>query len=182
MKRREIRLFGLWKDQKGLRNAFYGCEIKRREKAWFSIGNSMICSDIWHKYHEWYFKIWDNFEISQVVLMPNITQIMLLFVYTTNRKRFVIFTCSYFKLSWNTTALNQSNCRNFSCSSIIQVIAWFVVILGINTTGHISKFLYVTASEIWDNFEISRVLLMPNITQQIMLLFGMFLLLPAKGL
>ena len=23
----------------------------------FSIGNSMICSDIWHKYHEWYFKI-----------------------------------------------------------------------------------------------------------------------------
>ena len=22
-----------------------------------SIGNSMIRSDIWHKYHEWYFKI-----------------------------------------------------------------------------------------------------------------------------
>ena len=22
-----------------------------------SIGNNMICSDIWHKYHEWYFKI-----------------------------------------------------------------------------------------------------------------------------
>ena len=22
-----------------------------------SIGNSMSCSDIWHKYHEWYFKI-----------------------------------------------------------------------------------------------------------------------------
>ena len=21
-----------------------------------SIGNSMICSDIWHKHHEWYFK------------------------------------------------------------------------------------------------------------------------------
>ena len=41
------------------------------------IGNSIICSDIWYKYHEWYFKIvisnftsrqaseiWDNFEIS----------------------------------------------------------------------------------------------------------------------
>ena len=28
------------------------------------------------------------------------------------------FTCRYFKLSWNTTALCQSNCRNFSCSSI----------------------------------------------------------------
>ena len=41
----------------------------------------MICSDIWHKYHEWYFKI-------------------------------VI----------RTTALSQSNCRNFSCSSIIARI------------------------------------------------------------
>ena len=43
---------------------------------------------------------------------------MLLFVYTTTRKRFVIFTSRYFKLTWNTTALSQSNCRNFSCSSI----------------------------------------------------------------
>ena len=46
----------------------------------------MICSDIWHKYHEWYFEIvirnftsrqaseiWDNFEISRVVFLPNIT-------------------------------------------------------------------------------------------------------------
>ena len=48
-------------------------------------------------------------------------QIMLLFVYTTTHKRFVIFTCRYFKLSWNTTALSQSNCRNFSCSSIKTV-------------------------------------------------------------
>ena len=46
-------------------------------------------------------------------------QIMLLFVYTTICKRFVIFTCRYFKLRWNTTALSQSNCRNFSCSSIM---------------------------------------------------------------
>ena len=46
-------------------------------------------------------------------------QIMLLFVYTTTRKRFAIFTSRYFKLSWNTTALSQSNCRNFSCSSIM---------------------------------------------------------------
>ena len=43
---------------------------------------------------------------------------MLLFVYTTTHKRFVIFTCRYFKLSWNTTSLSQWNCRNFSCSSI----------------------------------------------------------------
>ena len=50
-------------------------------------------------------------------------QIMLLFVYTTTSKRFVIFTCRYFKLSWKTTALSQSNCRNFSCSSIKSGIA-----------------------------------------------------------
>ena len=50
-------------------------------------------------------------------------QMMLLFVYTTTRKGFVIFTSTevarYFKLSWNTSALSQSNCRNFSCSGII---------------------------------------------------------------
>ena len=45
-------------------------------------------------------------------------QIMLLFVYTSSRKSYLIFTCRYFKLSWNPTALSQSNCRNFSCSSI----------------------------------------------------------------
>ena len=50
-------------------------------------------------------------------------QIMLLFVYTTTSKRFVIFTCRYFKLSWDTTALSQPNCRNFSCSSIKSGIA-----------------------------------------------------------
>ena len=45
-------------------------------------------------------------------------QIMLLIVYTTTHKRFVIFTCGYFKLSWNTIALSRSNWINFSCSSI----------------------------------------------------------------
>ena len=45
-------------------------------------------------------------------------QIMLLLVYTTTHKRFVLFTCRYFKLSGNTTALSQSNCRIFSCSSM----------------------------------------------------------------
>ena len=79
----------------------------------------MICSDIWPKYHEWCFEIfirkkknWDNFEISRVVFMPNITDI-----YTTAHKGFVIFTCRYFNLSWNATALSPSNCRKFSCSS-----------------------------------------------------------------
>ena len=50
------------------------------------------------KYHNWY----------------------LYLVYSTTRRRFVIFTCGYFKLSWNTTALSQSNYRNFSCSSIMD--------------------------------------------------------------
>ena len=61
------------------------------------------------KYHEWY--------LCQISL-----QIMLLIVYTTTRKWFVIFTCRYFKLSSNTTALSQSNCRNFSCNSINRKI------------------------------------------------------------
>ena len=52
-------------------------------------------------------------------------QIMLLIVYTTNLRRFVIFTCRYFKLSWNTTALSQSNCINFSCSSMRYKFACF---------------------------------------------------------
>ena len=44
-----------------------------------------------------------------------------LFVHTTTRKRLVIFTCRYFKKAENTytTALDQSNCRNFSCRSIM---------------------------------------------------------------
>ena len=46
------------------------------------------------------------------------------FVYTNARKRFVIFTCGYFKLSLNTTALSQSNCSNFSCSRIIKDLCW----------------------------------------------------------
>ena len=57
------------------------------------------------KYHEWY--------LCQISL-----QIMLLFVYTTTRKGFVIFTCRYFKWSWNTTALSQSHWKNVSCSSV----------------------------------------------------------------
>ena len=54
------------------------------------------------------------------------TLIMLLFVYTTTPKRFVIFTCRYFKLSWNTTVPSQSNYSNFSCSSInTEISFWF---------------------------------------------------------
>ena len=88
----------------------------------------MICSDIWHskllyiiswavkrvkfetilKCHEWY--------------LCQISRTNHAIVYTTTHRRFVIFTCRYFKLSWNTTALSQSNCRNFSRSSITGFI------------------------------------------------------------
>ena len=79
----------------------------------------MISSDIWHKYNELFQNCYTLFHelLSEWNLRQfwNITsifakyhvQIMLLIVYTTN-----------FKLSWNTAALSQSNCRNFSCSSI----------------------------------------------------------------
>ena len=60
------------------------------------------------KYHEWY--------LCQI----SCTNHAIICLYYTTRKRFVIFTCRYLKLSQNTTALSQSNCRNFSFSSIID--------------------------------------------------------------
>ena len=93
----------------------------------------MICSDIWHKYHKWYFEIvirnftsrqaseiWDNFEISRVVFMPqNITYKSCYYMFILLPWKVLYFShVGYFKLSWNTTALNQSNRRNFLCSSI----------------------------------------------------------------
>ena len=118
-------------------NVFWKCKLTLLFRAKIGIGNRMICSDIWHKYHGWYFEIvirnfksryaseiWDNFEISRVVYLCQIsrTNDAIICLYYTNRKSFVIFTCRYFKLSWNTTALSQSNCRNSSCSSINTVI------------------------------------------------------------
>ena len=61
------------------------------------------------KYYEWYLC-----QISR-------TNLAIIF-YTTTRKRFLIFTCRYFKLSWNTTALSLSNRKNFSCIIIIVVV------------------------------------------------------------
>ena len=88
-----------WKIRKCLDGKF--CISKRSVNFFICIGNSMICSGICTKYQ---------------------FRIMLLLVYITTRKRFVIFTCRYFKLSWDTTALSQSDCRNFSCSSSINYI------------------------------------------------------------
>ena len=97
----------------------------------------MISNDIWNKYHEWNFEIvlrnlrqfWN---ITSGIYAKYHVQIMLLFVYSTTRKRIVIFTCKYFKLSWNTTALSQSNYRNFACSSIKMKICHH---LGCNDIG-----------------------------------------------
>ena len=61
------------------------------------------------KYHKWY--LWQISRTNQAIIC--------LYNYP---QKVVIYTCRYFKLSWNTTALGQSNCRNFSCSSIINVI------------------------------------------------------------
>ena len=67
--------------------------------------------------------------------MPNITYKSCYYLFILDYpKKVVIFTCRYFKLSWNTTALSQSNYRNFSCSSIrskrVKRLAWT---LGLHT-------------------------------------------------
>ena len=61
-----------------------------------SIGNSMICSDNFKIVIRNFTSRWaSEFE----TILKYHAQIMLLFVYTTTHKRFVIFTCRYFKLS-----------------------------------------------------------------------------------
>ena len=86
----------------------------------------MIFRNCYTKFHEplgeWNLRQFWN--ITSGIYAKYHVQIMLLFVYTTTYTRFVIFTCRYFKLSWNTTALSQSNCRNFSCSSISKFIPY----------------------------------------------------------
>ena len=80
----------------------------------------MIFRNCYTKFHkplgEWNLRQFWN--ITSGVYAKQRVQIMLLFVYTTSRKSYLISTCRYFKLSWNPTVLSQLNCRNFSCSSI----------------------------------------------------------------
>ena len=64
---------------------------------------------------------------------------MLLFVYTTALRKFVIFTSRYFKLRWNTTALSQSNCRNFSWSSITYEIGPLQLTIHVPQNRHACK-------------------------------------------
>ena len=133
----------------------------------------MICSDIWHKYHEWYFKIvirnlrqfWN---ITSGIYAKYHVQNMLLFVYTTTHTRFVIFTCRYFKLSWITTAISQSNCRNFSYSSIIHVIYQWLVHQSPHTFLKRSWGAASAPVSVWVKkvLQSSRVLLMPKMIKQ----------------
>ena len=49
--------------------------------------------------------------------MPNITYKSCYYLFILLPAMvFGFFTCRYFKLNKNTTAVSQSNCRNFSCS------------------------------------------------------------------
>ena len=95
-------------------------------------------------------------------------QIMLLFVYTTTHKRFVIFTRRYFKLSWITTALSQSNCRNFSYSSIIRVIYRWLAHQSPHTFLKRSWGAASAPVSVWVKkvLQSSRVLLMPKMIKQ----------------
>ena len=71
----------------------------------------MICSDIWHKYDEWYFEIvirettlkYHEWYLCQISRTNHA-----IIIYTTTRKSFVIFTRRYFKLNWNTIAVSQN--------------------------------------------------------------------------
>ena len=125
------------------------------------------------KFHEWYFEIvirnfhkplgeWNlrQFEniTSGIYAKLYHVQITLLFVYTTTHKRFVIFTCRYFKLSWNTTALSQSNCRNFSCSGIKWIMECDSCCLRkqediLSETEHITKCSLLTGDQTCQMFQ-----------------------------
>ena len=103
------------------------------------VGNSMICSDIWREYHKWYFQIVKRnlrqfWNIMSGICAKYQVQIMLLFVYTTDIYQIwtdLWFTCRYFKLSWNTTALSQSNCRNFPhCVFTLSPDGFFSLFIG----------------------------------------------------
>ena len=76
----------------------------------------MIFRNCYTPWGEWNLRQFWN--ITSGVYAKQHVQIMVFFIYTTFRKSYLIFTCRYFKLSWNPTALSQSNCRNFSCSRI----------------------------------------------------------------
>ena len=76
------------------------------------IGSSMICSDIWHKYYEWYFEI-----AIHKFMYINLRQFWCLC--QISRTNYAIICLYYYpqkvcNLSWNTTALSSSVWMNTS--------------------------------------------------------------------
>ena len=52
-----VKLHTLLKTQGPKQAAFIPLGWIREQPRDICVGNSMICSDIWHKYHKWYFEI-----------------------------------------------------------------------------------------------------------------------------
>ena len=65
------------------------------------------------KYHEWY--------LCQISHTNHAIIYLYYYRYLQKACNFHMYSCRYFKSSWNTTALSQSNCRNFSCSTVKPV-------------------------------------------------------------
>ena len=74
--------------------------------------------------------------------------------------------------TWLTLQGKEEGVGNSGCCKL--KVIWFVVIFGINTTSDISKLFYI----ILGNFEISRVVFMPNITYNSC--YYLFILQPEK--
>ena len=112
--------------------------------AWFVVIFGInTTSDISKLLGEWNLRQFWN--ITSAIYAKYDLQIMVLIVYTTTCRRFVIFACRYFKLSWNTTALSQSNYRNFSWSSINLFIQfkWNIIWLRIPTGRRWTSWLFI---------------------------------------
>ena len=117
----------------------------------------MICSYNGHKYHEWYFNLRQFWNITSGIYARYHVQIRVLFVYTTTHKRFVILTCVYFKLSWNTTALSQSNCRNFACRRITVEHHLLATPFWLSTTTFWSLQFTVSSLYLCDDWKLFKV-------------------------
>ena len=137
--------------------AAFSFSLSRALINYICIGNNMICSDNGHKYHEWYFNLRQFWNIKSGIYAKYHVQIRVLFVYTTTHKRFVILTCGYFKLSWNTTALSQSNCRHLSCRRIKVEHHLLATQFLLSTTTFWSLQFMVSSLHLYDDWKLFKV-------------------------
>ena len=119
----ETTIFKMSLDASALKNLCLWCEFQSRLLFILSLllKNFLTALDIWHKYHSGYFKIlpnftsrqaseitYNNFEISLVVFMPNITtNHAITYTYSLARN-------SLLSSNRETDVPNQS-CRKFCC-------------------------------------------------------------------